>query len=54
MRIRRSIIVPALLTLGVVGSLLTGSAVSAAAGHQTSVHSNTVAVSATPNTHFRT
>jgi hypothetical protein len=37
MRIRRDLIIPAILALGVAGSLLTGSAVPVAAAHTPSV-----------------
>ena len=49
MRIKRTIIVPAVLALGVVGSLLSGSAMSAAAGHAPAVHVQASATSANPN-----
>jgi hypothetical protein len=38
MRIRRDLIIPAILALGVAGSLLTGSAVPVAAGLAPTVH----------------
>jgi hypothetical protein len=38
MRIRRAIIIPAVLALGVAGSLLSGAALPTAAGHPASVH----------------
>jgi hypothetical protein len=38
MRIRRDLIIPAILALGVAGSLLTGSAVPVAAANTPSVH----------------
>ncbi len=47
MRIRRAIIIPAILALGVTGSAVAGSAVSAAP----SAHTQAVAVSAT-GSHF--
>ena len=50
MRIGRALIVPAILALGVAGSLLTGSAMPAAAGHDASVHVQAAAVSLSPNT----
>jgi hypothetical protein len=46
MRIGRAIIIPAVLALGVAGSVLSGSAISAATGHAPSVHVQTVASSA--------
>lgn len=54
MRIGRAIIVPAILALGVAGSLLTGPALSAAAGHEASLHLPAVAIAASPNTLFHT
>ena len=50
MRIRRALIIPAIIALGVAGSLLTGSAMSTAAGHETSVHVQVSAVHASPDT----
>jgi len=50
MRIGRALIVPAILALGVAGSLLTGSAMPAAAGHDASVHVQASAVSLSPDT----
>jgi hypothetical protein len=50
MHIRRAIIFPAILALGVIGSLLTGPAMSAAAGHQASTHLPVVALHASPDT----
>ncbi len=38
MRIRRAIIIPAVLALGVAGSVLSGSEIALAAGHAPSVH----------------
>jgi hypothetical protein len=55
MRIRRALIIPvipAILALGVAGSVLTGSSLSAAAGHQTGVHVHVAAVSASPDTYL--
>jgi hypothetical protein len=54
MRIGRAIIIPAMLALGVAGSLLTGPAMSAAAGHDTSAHLPAAAVCASPNTLYHT
>jgi hypothetical protein len=42
-RIRRAIIIPAILALGVAGSVAAGSAISAAAGHARSTHTQVVA-----------
>jgi hypothetical protein len=38
MRIARTIVIPAILTLGVAGSLLSGSAIPVAAQHPATVH----------------
>ena len=54
MRIGRVIIIPAMLALSVAGSLLTGSAMSAAAGHDASGHVPAAAVSASPDTYYHT
>jgi hypothetical protein len=51
MSVRRSIIIPAILALAAAGSILTGSAVSAAAAQAPSVHV-VAAAAASPNTHF--
>jgi hypothetical protein len=51
MRIRRALIIPAILALGVAGSALSGSAMAAAAAHSPSVHVQAVA-SANPNTYY--
>ena len=53
MRIGRAIIVPAILALGVAGSLLTGSAMIAAAGPAPSVHVQAAAAAAHPNMVYR-
>jgi hypothetical protein len=50
MSVKQSIIIPVILALTAAGSILTGSAVSAAAAHATSVH----VVAASPNTHLHT
>jgi hypothetical protein len=52
MRIRRAIIFPAILALGVVSSLLTGSAMSTAAAHKTVVDVHVTALTASPDTLF--
>lgn len=52
MRIGRAVIIPAVLALGVAASLLTGSAMSAAAGPAPSAHVQAAAVSAAPNTFY--
>jgi hypothetical protein len=51
MSVKKSIIVPAILALGVAGSILTGSAVSVAAAQAPSVHVM-AAAAANPNTHL--
>ncbi len=43
MRIRRAIIIPAILALGMTGSVVAGSAMSAAAGQASSTHIHVVA-----------
>jgi hypothetical protein len=53
MRIGRDLIIPAILALGVAGSLLTGSAMPVAAGHAPSVHVQAAAASAGPNIFYR-
>lgn len=53
MRIRRTLVVPAILALGVAGSLLTGSAISAAAGPVATVHVQAAASSAAPDILYR-
>ena len=52
MRIRRAIIIPAILALSAAGSILAGSAVPAAAAQAPSVHVVAVAPSAHPNTYY--
>jgi hypothetical protein len=54
MRIGRAIIIPAILALGVAGSLLTGSAMSAAAAHQATVNVHVAALTARPDTFYHT
>ena len=53
MRIGRAILIPAILVLGVAGSILPGSAMSAAAGRAPSAHARVTAVSASPNVYYR-
>jgi hypothetical protein len=48
MRIARTIVIPAVLTLGVAGSLLAGTAIPAAAQHPASVH----VVAAAPTVYY--
>lgn len=54
MRIRRVLIIPAIVALGMASSPLIGSAMSAAAGHQVGVHVPAAPVHAGPDTLFRT
>lgn len=54
MRIGRTIVIPALLALGVTGSALSGSVMTAAAGHAPSAHVLAVASSAAPGTYYHT
>jgi hypothetical protein len=49
MRIGRAIIIPAILALGVAGSVLSGSAMAATAQHTPSVHSHAVAARISPD-----
>ncbi len=49
MRIGRAIIIPAILALGMAGSVLSGPAMSAAAVHAPSVHGQVAAVSIRPD-----
>jgi hypothetical protein len=51
MRIRRAIIIPAILALGATGSVLASSATSVAAGQVASTH--VLAASSTPGIHYR-
>jgi hypothetical protein len=52
MRIRRVLIIPAILALGVAGSALSGSAMAVAAGHAPSVHVQVAVASGHPNTYY--
>ena len=52
MRIRRAIIVPVILALGVTGSILSGSAMAAAAAHAPSVQVHATANSMKPNMYY--
>lgn len=52
MRIGRTIIIPAILALGVAGSVVAGSAMSPAAGHQTSAHVQVVAAPVAPDVFY--
>lgn len=49
MRIGRAIIIPAILALGVSGSILAGSAASVAAVHTPTVHVQSAAASTSPD-----
>jgi hypothetical protein len=51
MRIKRTVIIPVILALSAAGSILTGSAVSAAAAAAPTAHVAMVA-HVTPHTHF--
>jgi hypothetical protein len=53
MRIGRALIIPAVLALGVAGSVLTGSAMPAAVGHVPSAHVQAAAAPASPDMHYR-
>jgi hypothetical protein len=48
MRIRRDLFIPAILTLGVAGSLLTGSAMPVVAAYAPTAHVQVAAASAIP------
>jgi hypothetical protein len=50
MRIRRSIIIPAILTLGAAGSTLAGSALPVVAAQAPSAHVQTAVIAMAPNT----
>lgn len=52
MRIGRAIIIPAILALGVTGSVLSGAGMAAAAGHAPSAHVLATASSAAPQTYY--
>jgi hypothetical protein len=52
MRIGRAIIIPVILALGVAGSVLSGSAMAAAARHAPSVHAQAAAASAKPHMYY--
>jgi len=53
MRIGRAILIPAILSISVAGSLITGSAMTAAAAPAPSVHVLAAAASAHPDMGFR-
>ncbi len=48
MRIKRAIIIPALLALGAAGSVMAGSAVPLAAAHAPAVHASALAANGGP------
>jgi hypothetical protein len=52
MRIRRALIIPVILALGVAGSALSGSAMAVATGHTPSVHVQAAAASAHPGIYY--
>jgi hypothetical protein len=52
MRIRRAIIIPVILALSAAGSILSGSAMAAAAGHAPSVHVQASAAHMNPNMYY--
>jgi len=52
MRIRRVLIIPTILALGVAGSALSGSAMAATAGHAPVAHVQAAATSAKPKMLF--
>jgi hypothetical protein len=52
MRIRRTIIMPAILALSAAGSILAGSAVPAVAAQAPTAHVLSTAAYASPSTHF--
>ncbi len=52
MRIGRTLIIPAILALGVAGSIMAGSAMPVAAVHAPTVHVQAAAVSAAPGIYF--
>jgi hypothetical protein len=54
MRIGRAIIIPAVLALGVAGSVLSGAAMSAATGHAPGVHVQVAAASGSHKTYYHT
>jgi hypothetical protein len=53
MHIGRAIIIPAILALSVAGSILSGAAIPAAAGHGPSLHVQAAASSAIPGMKYR-
>ncbi len=52
MRIGRALIIPAIVALGVAGSVLAGSAMPVAAVHAPTVHVQAVTVSSVPGMYF--
>jgi len=53
MRIGRRIIIPAIISLGVAGSVLAGSAISVATGPAPTVHVQAAGASAGASVHYR-
>lgn len=53
MRIRRALIIPAILALGMAGSVLSGPAMAAAAAHAPSVGVHAVAAPSNSNMYYR-
>jgi hypothetical protein len=54
MRIRRAIIIPVILTLGLAGSSLAGTAAPSAAAHMSSIHVQAQGSAAVPRVFFHT
>jgi hypothetical protein len=54
MRIGRAIIIPAIIALGAAGSILSASAMPAAAGHAPSVHIQASGTSPVPKVFYHT
>ena len=52
MRIRRALIIPAILALGLAGSAMAGSAMVAATGHAPTVHVQAATASGQANTFY--
>lgn len=52
MRIIPGIIIPAILALGVAGSILSGAEMTVTAAHATSVHAHVAAMSSLPHMKF--
>ncbi len=52
MRIRRPVIVPALVALGAAGLILSGSAISPTASHAPAVHAQAASTTIGPNMYY--